>query len=326
MYFLSKYKYQLKTVRRKSVLLLLFLPLLFTIFIFRILPIRWVRSFADFGGKLFYKFGKNSRNRALHNLEMIYGNELTDSQLTGMAKASLTESVKAFFDYMAFSHVKDKKKYFKLVEVTGEEHLKAAYEKGKGVICLIPHMSSWEFAAITPPMLGYQTSAASKAMKMELLEKLMVKFRARRGMKNITREGSYQALVDVLKRGECLIIMIDQDTKVKGVFVDFMGKTAYTPLGASRLLVDTEAALVPMAMMRRDDGDYRFTIYPELPSVKTGNQDQDMITNTMNQNKVIEEMIRENPTQWVWMHQRWKTTPESLDRYLKARALEKMKK
>lgn len=326
MYFLSKYKYQLKTIRRKSVLLLLFLPLLFTIFIFRIWPIRWVRSFADFGGKLFYKFGKNSRNRALHNLEMIYGNELTDSQLTDMAKASLTESVKAFFDYMAFSHVKDKKKYFKLVEVTGEEHLKAAYEKGKGVICLIPHMSSWEFAAITPPMLGYQTSAASKAMKMELLEKLMVKFRARRGMKNITREGSYQALVDVLKRGECLIIMIDQDTKVKGVFVDFMGKTAYTPLGASRLLVDTEAALVPMAMTRRDDGDYRFTIYPELPSVKTGNQDQDMITNTMNQNKVIEEMIRENPTQWVWMHQRWKTTPESLDRYLKARALEKMKK
>ena len=322
----SKYKYQIKTVRRKTVLLLLFLPLLLTIFIFRILPIKWVRRFADFGGRMFYKFGKNSRNRALHNLKLIYGNEVTDIQLTEMAKASLTESVKSFFDYMAYSHVKDKKKYFRLVKVTGEEHLKAAYQRGKGVICLVPHMSSWEFAAITPPMLGYSTSAASKAMKMELLEWLMVKFRTRRGMKNITREGSYQALTEVLKRGECLIIMTDQDTRVKGVFVDFLGKVAYTPLGASRLLADTDAALVPMAMTRREDGDYLFTIYPELPATKTGDQVQDLMTNTINQNKILGEMIRKNPTQWVWMHQRWKTTPESLERYLKARALEKMKK
>ena len=322
----SKYKYQIKTVRRKTVLLLLFLPLLLTIFIFRILPIKWVRRFADFGGRMFYKFGKNSRNRALHNLKLIYGNELTDIQLTEMAKASLTESVKSFFDYMAYSHVKDKKKYFRLVKVTGEEHLKAAYQRGKGVICLVPHMSSWEFAAITPPMLGYSTSAASKAMKMELLEWLMVKFRTRRGMKNITREGSYQALTEVLKRGECLIIMTDQDTRVKGIFVDFLGKTAYTPLGASRLLADTDAALVPMAMTRREDGDYLFTIYPELPATKTGDQVQDLMTNKINQNKILGEMIRKNPTQWVWMHQRWKTTPESLDRYLKARALEKTKK
>ena len=322
----SKYKYQIKTVRRKTVLLLLFLPLLLTIFIFRILPIKWVRRFADFGGRMFYKFGKKSRNRALHNLKLIYGNEVTDIQLTEMAKASLTESVKSFFDYMAYSHVKDKKKYFRLVKVTGEEHLKAAYQRGKGVICLVPHMSSWEFAAITPPMLGYSTSAASKAMKMELLEWLMVKFRTRRGMKNITREGSYQALTEVLKRGECLIIMTDQDTRVKGIFVDFLGKTAYTPLGASRLLADTDAALVPMAMTRREDGDYLFTIYPELPAKKTGDQAQDLMTNTINQNKILGEMIRKNPTQWVWMHQRWKTTPESLDRYLKARALEKTKK
>ena len=326
MHFFSKYKYQIKTVRRKTVLMLLFLPLLLTIFIFRILPIKWVRRFADFGGRMFYKFGKNSRNRALHNLKLIYGNELTDIQLTEMAKASLTESVKSFFDYMAYSHVKDKKKYFRLVKVTGEEHLKAAYQRGKGVICLVPHMSSWEFAAITPPMLGYSTSAASKAMKMELLEWLMVKFRTRRGMKNITREGSYQALTEVLKRGECLIIMTDQDTRVKGIFVDFLGKTAYTPLGASRLLADTDAALVPMAMTRREDGDYLFTIYPELPATKTGDQVQDLMTNTINQNKILGEMIRKNPTQWVWMHQRWKTTPESLDRYLKARALEKTKK
>ena len=311
--------------RRKIAPVLLFPLLLLFVFLFRISPISWVRSFSKFGGKIFYRFAANSRQRALNNLKLIYGKDLTESQQIKIAKKAFTEMIMSFFDYMAYSHLKNKKRFFKLIEVVGEENLKAAYSRGNGVICLIPHLSSWEFAAITPPMLGYETSAASKAMKMKFLEMLMVRFRGKRGMKNITREGSYNALVEVLKNKECLIIMIDQDTKVKGVFVDFLGKTAYTPLGASRLLADTDAALVPMVMTRKEDNNYRFIIYPELPVVSTGNKENDLIENTKNQNKILGDMVRKFPTQWVWMHERWKTTPESLEQYLKSRAKEKSK-
>jgi len=180
-------------------------------------------------------------------------------------------------------------------------------------------MSSWEFAAITPPMLGYETSAASQSMKMGLLEKLMIKLRGSRGMKNITREGSYQALVEVLKRGECLILMTDQDTRVKGIFVDFLGYPAYTPLGASRLLADTQAALVPMTIIRKENGNYRFIIFPEIPTIRSENNEADLRENTINQNNYYSKLIRDYPAQWVWMHRRWKTTPESLAVVLKAR-------
>jgi len=311
--------------RRKIAPVLLFPLLLLFVFLFRISPISWVRSFSKFGGKIFYRFAANSRQRALNNLKLIYGKDLTESQQIKIAKKAFTEMIMSFFDYMAYSHLKNKKRFFKLIEVVGEENLKAAYSRGNGVICLIPHLSSWEFAAITPPMLGYETSAASKAMKMKFLEMLMVRFRGKRGMKNITREGSYNALVEVLKNKECLIIMIDQDTKVKGVFVDFLGKTAYTPLGASRLLADTDAALVPMVMTRKEDNNYRFIIYPELPVVSTGNKENDLVENTKNQNKILGDMVRKFPTQWVWMHERWKTTPEWLEQYLKSRAKEKSK-
>ena len=309
-----------KTFRRKLVLLLLFPFLYITILIFRILPIRWVRRFAVFVGGRFYNMADKSRTRALDNLRMIYGNETTESERISMAQQVFIEEIKSFFDYMAYSHVTDKKKFFKLIEVEGEEHLRKAYEQGKGVICLIPHLSSWEFAAITPPMLGYETSAASKSMKMKLLEDMMVRFRGRRGMKNITREGSYKKLVEVLRKGECLILMIDQDTKVKSVFVDFMGKQAYTPLGASRLALETGALIVPMVMTRKADDNYRFIIYPELPVVKTGNTEADLWENTQRQTKVMEEMVRAYPTQWVWMHRRWKTTPEAVEAYRRQKA------
>lgn len=308
-------KFSKKKFRRKLVLILLFPFLYITILIFRILPISWVRTFSTFVGKRFYSLADKSRKRALYNLEMVYGNKTTPEEREQMAQAVFIEEIKSFFDYMAYSHVKDKKRFFSFIEVEGEEHLKAAYEQGKGVICLIPHLSSWEFAAITPPMLGYETSAASKSMKMQLLENMMVKFRASRGMKNITREGSYNKLVEVLKKGECLILMIDQDTKVKGVFVDFFGKPAYTPLGVSRLALETGALVVPMVMTRKEDDNYRFIIYPELPVVDTGDMESDLLENTQHQTRIMEDMVRKYPTQWVWMHRRWKTTPESLAEY-----------
>ena len=314
---------KLKKVRRKLVLIILFPFLYLTILIFRVLPISWVRRFSEFVGRRFYAMADKSRKYALNNLEMAYGNEMTKEEQESIAKAVFIEEIKSFFDYMAYSNLTNKKRYFSLIEVEGEEHLKNAYEKGKGVICLIPHISSWEFAAITPPMLGYETSAASKSMKLRALENMMVRFRAKRGMKNITREGSYQKLVDVLNKGECLVLMIDQDTKVKGVFVDFFGKPAYTPLGASRLALDTEALIVPMVMTRKEDGNYRFIIYPELPVVKTGNVESDLLENTKRQTKIMEDMVRRYPTQWVWMHRRWKTTPESLEEYKRNKAASK---
>lgn len=315
-----------RAIRRKTVLLILFPPLIVLIWIFRILPISRVRSFANFVGKYFYKFATKSREWALLNLDRVYGTDLSETERIDIAKAGFTEIIKGFFDYMAYSHVKNATKYFKLIEVEGEEYLRKAYEKGKGVICLMPHMSSWEFAAITPSMLGYETCAASQSMKMSLLEKLMVKFRGSRGLKNITREGSYQALVDVLNRGECLILMTDQDTRVKGIFVDFLGSPAYTPLGASRLLADTEASLVPMAIVRKANGDYRFLIYPEITPIRTDNVEEDLRINTLNQNNFYSKIIREYPEQWVWMHRRWKTTPEGHAEFLKARAEAKNRK
>ncbi len=318
--------FNLSTFRRKTVLTLLYPLLIGLIMLFRILPISVVRRFANFVGRQFYNKATKSRSWALSNLKLVYADSLTSTEQEEIAQSSFIEIVKGFLDYMAFSNVTEKEKYFNLIEVEGEEHLKKAYERGKGVICLIPHMSSWEFAAVTPPMLGYETSAASQSMKSSLLENLILKFRMKRGLKNITREGSYQKLIDVLNKGECLILMTDQDTRVKGIFVDFLGHEAYTPLGASRLLADTEAALVPMAMVRKEDNKYRFIIFPDIITQKTDDKEGDLRTNTQNQNKFYSDIIKSYPNQWVWMHRRWKTTPESLAAVLKAREELKQKR
>jgi KDO2-lipid IV(A) lauroyltransferase len=307
-------------IRRETVLALAYPFLVVAMLFLWICPLFLRKKIEIFAGKIYYKMGKKARDNALRNLKSAYP-QLSETEIELMAKDVFTNVGGCLLDFFAKVYVKKPKNYFKFVKVVGEQNLKTAYDKGKGVICLIPHLSSWELSAVTPPMLGYKTIAASKPIKGALIQKSMVWFRARRGMKNFERGGSYQNLVDGLQNGNCLILMIDQDTNVKGCFVEFFGRETYTPLGAARLAADTGAAVVPMAMQRLDTGKYLFEILPELPFTK--NTEDFLKENTQAQSKAIENFIRKNPTQWVWMHRRWKTTPESLAQWLKQRAKDK---
>ena len=309
-----------KSTFRREIILLLAYPFFWLVMFFLwSCPVFLRKKIEILGGKLYYKMGKKARNVALNNLTNIFGNEKSKEEIEQITKDVFTNTAGAFLDFFAQSYIKSKKRFFKkiVVSIEGEEHLKKAYEKGKGVICLIPHLSSWELSAVTPPMLGYKTIAASKPIKGVLVNKTMVWLRARRGMKNFSRTGSYNTLVQGLTQGNCLILMIDQDTRVKGCFVDFFGREAYTPLGAARLAADTNAAVVPMAMSRISIGKYHFEILPEMAVIQTDNAENDLISNTQAQTKAMEYFIRKNLTQWVWMHKRWNTTHDSLEKYLK---------
>ena len=310
-------------LRREIVLLLAYPFIRFAILIVRVLPKSSRNKLAVFIGNFSYRFNKKTRTRTLGNLTIGYGEVKSSEEIETMAREVLINLNKSIIDHFATAHITNRTEFFKFVTVMGEEHLRKAYEQKRGVICLIPHVSSWELSAVTPPMLGYKSCGASKNVKGFLLHRMMVGFRERRGMRNISREGSYETLVKALNAGECLIIMIDQDTKVKGLFVDFYGKKAYTPMGVARLALETNAIVVPMATTRWADSSYQFTIYPAIETIRTGDTEKDLYANTRLETKVMETIIREAPTQWVWMHRRWKTTPENLKIYLERRALEK---
>lgn len=312
-----------KDYRREALLLVAYPFLWIVIICLRILPATWRGYLAVALGKKTFNWGARNRQQIISGLTLAYGQEKTETEIVQMAQEVQINMIKSVADFFATSHVRNPKRFFKFIHVVGEEHLKAAYEQGRGVICLIPHLSSWEFSAVTPPMLGYTTFAASKRVKGFLMQRLMVRFRALRGMRNLSRDGSYAKLVEGLNNGECLIIMIDQDTKVKGLFVDFYGHKAYTPMGVARLALETNAVVLPMATTRVGTGKYQFTIYPPLETIRTGNETADLLANTQCETAVMEQIIRQTPTQWVWMHRRWKTTPESLAHYLQMRKLEK---
>jgi KDO2-lipid IV(A) lauroyltransferase len=114
-------------------------------------------------------------------------------------------------------------------------------------------------------------------------------------------------LFKALKSSGSIAILIDQDTKVKSRFVNFFGKPAATPVGATVLALKSGCSVVPTYVYLDENYKQQMHILPEIPLVYTGDDEKDLIVNTQNFSNFIEDVIRQHPEQWVWMHERWET-------------------
>ncbi len=261
----------------------------------------------------FYIFKKSSAVIA-HNLHYIFGNQMEDKAVRQFSKKVFRNIGKNAMDLLRAFHIKSLAQLDKIVINQGLEHFDNAYKKGKGVIILTCHLGAFEFIESNLSLRGYGINVIVKKLKDERLNYLLLKSRTSRGSDIIYSGEETIKLLRALKKGEAVIILIDQDIKkIKGAFVDFYGKPAYTPIGATILALKTEAAVIPMATHRLDNNQHQITTLPEVAKVRTGNYEEDIRQNTQIFTNYLENFIREAPSQWVWLHERWKTQPEEVN-------------
>jgi KDO2-lipid IV(A) lauroyltransferase len=157
----------------------------------------------------------------------------------------------------------------------------------------------------------YPLSVVAAPIEPPRLNDLIVSLRGRMGVRTIVRgmPGAARELIRVFKEHRVLGILIDQDTEVEGAFVDFMGRPAWTPTAAAQMAIKFGAPVVFGYVQRCKGNRHTVTIEGPLELVRTGNDEQDVVTNTALFTKAIEKAIRNNPEQWVWMHRRWRRQP-----------------
>jgi KDO2-lipid IV(A) lauroyltransferase len=303
-----------RTIRKKLKYSLLVAAIKILLVVVRILPRRATMALFGALGALAFRVLKKERIKAINNLTIAYGHEKSQKEIEAMAKEVFVNLGKSGAEFAIQVTQKKPEQFFRHLEVRGKEHLQEAYKKGKGILGLVCHMGCWECTALVLPMLGIPTYAIGKKLGNEQLNTLLFASRGKKGVETLARGTSYRAMLKVMtEKKSFLAILIDQDTKVRGVFVDFFGKPAHTPIGGAMLAMDSGAPVLPTFYLKKDDDTYEFIIEKELPLVMTGNRRQDMEENTRLFHAVIEKYIKKYPTQWVWIHNRWKTRPEMID-------------
>ncbi|HTQ95762.1 MAG TPA: lysophospholipid acyltransferase family protein [Candidatus Acidoferrum sp.] len=199
-----------------------------------------------------------------------------------------------------------------VVVLDGHENFLAGQSRGKGVLYLTGHIGAWELSSYAHALYGFPLHYMARPLDNAPLDALVNQYRGLSGNKPIYKNEAARLMLRVLKDAGTVGILADQNTMPgEGVFVDFFGVPACTTTGIARIALHTDAAVVPgYAFWDENLRKYRLRFEPPVDLVRTGNTEQDVLENTQRFTKVIEEIIRKYPEQWVWIHARWKNRPK----------------
>jgi len=246
------------------------------------------------------------RNRALDNLKSVFGNTKSDAEIRRIARAVFVNLAKNAIELVNLPKI-SASNIDSLVSIEGRAILDGELAKGRGVIVVTGHFGNWELMPVTLRIKGYAGSVIGRRIYFDRYDRYLNSLRKTHGVEIIYRDDSPRKILKVLKSNGVLGIVADQDVdSVDGVFVDFFGHPAYTPLGPVALAKVTGASLVP-AFMIRAGRRHRLVFEKPIELIDTGDKDADNTENTKRWSDVVEAYIRKYPDQWVWMHRRWKT-------------------
>jgi KDO2-lipid IV(A) lauroyltransferase len=292
--------------RIKNSLIYLILRLFFTLI--GVMNRRVAFSIFEALGLAAYCLTGKLRKRTFKQLKRVFGNQFGDAHIRKMAREVFLNLARNAVDAIRLRKY-DPQTMDRLVRAEGLEKIDEVLKKGKGLILLTGHMGNWELLAAYMTFKGYPLHVIAAPLYDSRLDKLLVENRRHFGAQVIARGPSAtRKILQALRKNEIIGILIDQDSKTyEGVFVDFMGKEAVTPAGPVFLATKTNTPLIPFAIHIEKDYRHVVEVGDEIKLEITGDPEKDVAVNAQRCSKAVENLILRHPTQWIWVHNRWKT-------------------
>ncbi|HTP69410.1 MAG TPA: lysophospholipid acyltransferase family protein [Dongiaceae bacterium] len=275
-----------------------------------VLPRGVARVIARVATRLLLAFMPKLTKTAAFNLRLAFP-DWTDEQRRAILKKMARNLGWMAVEFARFPRY-TKENVEKVVILDGHENFLAGQQRGKGVIYLTGHIGAWELSSFAHALYGFPLHYMARPLDNKPLDELVNAYRGLSGNKPIYKNEAARVMLKVLKDSGTVGILADQNTMPsEGVFVDFFGTSACTTTGIARVALHTDAAVVPGYAFWDDNlRKYRLRFEPPVELVRTGDLERDVATNTQRFAKVIEEIIRTYPDQWVWIHARWKNRPK----------------
>ena len=277
--------------------------------VFRILPRRMALFIGRQAGMMASYGASRDYRRAVEHLTIAFGSEKSDEEIRRLARDVFRYAAMNFVDTARLWAMSPEE--INRVSVPHNiEHFNKVVESGKSSIMLTGHTGCWELMGAWLTMNGMPMSVISKRLYDKRLEDMILDTREKHGMENISRGRNTRDIIRAFKKNRHVALLTDQDTNVKGVFVDFFGKPAHTATAPAQLHLKYGHPIIPAFAYRDKDHRHHFWFGELIEYTPTGDRERDEYAVTEMCSKVTEQAIRAHPEQWVWFHRRWKKQPE----------------
>ena len=270
------------------------------------IPLSLRRILAVFIARLSYYISLKHRLIALHNLMRSFPDRPL-KEIIRLAKESYISFTLVAVDFFDIPCL-NKDNLHQWISIEGLDNYTEACKEGKGVLIFSAHFGNWEIGNAALAIVTRPFIFVYRVLDSPLLERVITGVRASYGNVSLPKDKAMRPMIRLLKNGASINLLIDQNvTWYEGVFVDFFGRKACTTPGLALLALHTKAPVLPVFTRRLPDGKYLLEIGKKVEIVRSENREADILINTQNFTKIIEEHIRQYPEQWFWVHQRWKT-------------------
>ncbi|MCP4291444.1 MAG: lysophospholipid acyltransferase family protein [bacterium] len=279
-------------------------------------------------GRVLAKTGARIRpedsQRALSNLALAFP-EVDSSRQMELFQRSIQMLGDNFHDTLATPALLKQPGF--VVEEQGENalvlKLKELTQSGQGVFILTGHIGCWELLGgwmagqVKHGGLG-QLAAITGSIHNGPVDRLVQQRRQDLGLKALPRRGGLGPLLKHLQNGGIVAVLLDQNTRVDNLPVPFFGHDAPTPVGFAKMALRYGIPVLPVAINRRAEPNngHKVIMGQEwVPEASNENNALQLKNFLVKCNQSLEYLIKRNPAEWVWFHERWsKRTKESAQR------------
>ena len=273
-----------------------------------LLPHRALLKLGKWLGILYFILIKKQRRLAIKH--MMLSLKIEEDEAKKLVRKSFINMGRNFFEVL-YMPALNKKNFTKYIEIDHLERMKDALAEKHGVVVLTGHVGNWEWLSSSFTMNDLPVTAIAKPQPNMDYTNALNDLRATNNVEIFSSGGSeLLSAAKALKKGKILGFLQDQDGGPGGAFIDFLGRPASTPMGAAVFAKKFNSPILPCFILRKPDGTHKVIIKEVLRYEDTGDSDKDLYNLTYKMSKVLEQVILENPTQWLWFQKRWNTTVE----------------
>jgi KDO2-lipid IV(A) lauroyltransferase len=179
--------------------------------------------------------------------------------------------------------------------------------RGKSALIISGHFANWEIMPITGALFGIEGAIVYRPPNNPYVDRYIVRARGLKGLKEqISKHNGTKRIFTMLRGGKAILLLADQKTN-EGIAAPFFGRDAMTTPAPAALALKLNVPIIFASNKREKGARFTVTVHPPLSFAQSGDHERDLREMTAAINARLEEMVRADPGQWLWIHRRWPT-------------------
>jgi Kdo2-lipid IVA lauroyltransferase/acyltransferase len=274
-------------------------------------PVNLNLQTAQMLGNFMYAIDRRHRERALGNLRRSFP-DMPEAERETLARRSMQQLFMLFIEVLFTTRLIHLDTLWQYVETENfREVLQLLMRRDQGLLLLTGHYGNWEVLGYVLATMGFDTTSIARPLDNPYINHWILGVREKMGQRIIAKKGATTEVTEVLEQHGTVGFIADQNAGSKGIFVDFFGRAASTYKSIGLLAMEYRVPVV-VGYARRINDQFRFhvsveaIIYPE----EWDSQDDPLRYITQRYTRAIEDFVRRDPGQYLWVHRRWKSRPK----------------